>query len=154
MSQSTESDSTSPTRGVHHVGLSVRDLQRSARFFIETLGFRKVGERPEYPALFVSDGSVMLTLWQVESAESAAPPNRRRNVGLHHLALRVADGQLPRVFEAICRSPDADVEFAPQPVGRAGMQHLMCLVAGSTRLELIAAAARHDASEPELRRPA
>lgn len=38
------------TQGVHHVGLNVPDLQATRRFFIETLGFTQVGEKPDYPA--------------------------------------------------------------------------------------------------------
>jgi hypothetical protein len=43
------------TQGVHHT---------SCRYFCELLGWEKVGGNPDYPAVFVSDGSVMVTLWQ------------------------------------------------------------------------------------------
>jgi catechol 2,3-dioxygenase-like lactoylglutathione lyase family enzyme len=38
------------TCGVDHVGLSVRDLESTRRFFCDCLGWRVVGERPEYAA--------------------------------------------------------------------------------------------------------
>jgi catechol 2,3-dioxygenase-like lactoylglutathione lyase family enzyme len=78
------------TSGIHHLGLTVPDVAAS-RFFVDALGFQKVAERPEYPAIFVSDGSVMLTLWQAEEPQRAVPFDRRKNIGLHHFALRVAD---------------------------------------------------------------
>ena len=53
------------------------------------LGFDVVGEKPEYPAVFLSDGNIMVTLWQ--AAAAAAPFDRRHNVGLHHLAFRLRD---------------------------------------------------------------
>ncbi len=81
--------SSARTAGVHHVGLNVPDLAAARAFFTEALHFRQVGERPEYPAVFVSDGEVMVTLWQAEDPASATPFDRRRNIGLHHLALRV-----------------------------------------------------------------
>jgi catechol 2,3-dioxygenase-like lactoylglutathione lyase family enzyme len=50
------------TQGAHHIGLTVPDLGRTKAFFIDTLGYTQVGERPAYPAVFVSDGSIMITL--------------------------------------------------------------------------------------------
>jgi catechol 2,3-dioxygenase-like lactoylglutathione lyase family enzyme len=41
---------TPATSGVDHVGLSVRDLESTRRFFCDCLGWRVVGERLEYPA--------------------------------------------------------------------------------------------------------
>ena len=43
------------TFGVDHVGLSVRDLESTRRFFCDCLGWRVVGERPDYPAAFTLD---------------------------------------------------------------------------------------------------
>lgn len=76
------------TTGVHHVGLSVSDLRGAADFFVDVLGFRIVGERPAYPALFVGDGQTLLTLWQVDPS-AAGRFDRKNNEGLHHLALAV-----------------------------------------------------------------
>ena len=88
----TDSDPSIPaTCGVDPIGLSVRDLESTRRFFCDCLGWRVVGERPEYPATFVSDGQQMLTLWRVETPDQAVAFDRRTNVGLHHLALAVAD---------------------------------------------------------------
>ena len=49
------------TCGFDHVGLSVRDLAFSRKFFCDCLGWRVVGERPDYPAAFVSDGRGVLS---------------------------------------------------------------------------------------------
>ena len=77
---------SSVTRGVHHLGLTSPDLERTRDFFVEVLRFEQIGEVPDYPAVFLSDGSVMLTLWQAEDPASAAPFDRKRVVGLHHFA--------------------------------------------------------------------
>jgi catechol 2,3-dioxygenase-like lactoylglutathione lyase family enzyme len=50
------------THGVHHVGLAVRDLDEATSFFCGTLGFKEVARNDAYPAVFVSDGSVTLTI--------------------------------------------------------------------------------------------
>lgn len=78
-----------PTRDVHHVGLTVPDLEAARRFFVDELGYAVRAEKPEYPAVFVSDGTTLITLWQAEDPEHAVPFDRRRNVGLHHLAIAV-----------------------------------------------------------------
>ena len=44
------------TCGFDHAWLSDRDLATSRKFFSDCLGWRIVGERPDYPAAFVSDG--------------------------------------------------------------------------------------------------
>jgi catechol 2,3-dioxygenase-like lactoylglutathione lyase family enzyme len=62
---------TALTVGVDHVGLTVRDLEQSRRFFCECLGWHVVGENPAYPAVFVADGHDRVTLWQVDGPETA-----------------------------------------------------------------------------------
>jgi hypothetical protein len=57
----------------------------------DCLGWWVVGENESYPASFVSDGKGTVTLWQVENPNKCVPFDRRRNVGLHHLALKVVD---------------------------------------------------------------
>jgi catechol 2,3-dioxygenase-like lactoylglutathione lyase family enzyme len=84
-------DNTPLTIGVDHVGLAVKNLESARRFFCECLGWKLVGESQTYPASFVSDGSGIVTLWQVEDPEKCVLFDRRRNVGLHHLALKIVD---------------------------------------------------------------
>ena len=76
------------THGAHHIGLSVPDLARAQSFFCDILGYSLVAEKPDYPAAFVSDGTTLLTLWQVADPQAATPFDRRANIGLHHLALK------------------------------------------------------------------
>lgn len=129
------------TEGVHHVGLTVPRLEAARRFFIDGLGFRQAGQVPEYPAVFVTDGTVMITLWQAEDPESAVPFDRRRVIGLHHLALRVSDAErLEALHTGLSSRDDVEIEFAPEPLGGGPARHMMCRVPGNIRLELIAPA--------------
>jgi len=129
------------TRGVHHAGLTVPDLAGARRFFEEALGFHAVGEVPDYPAAFLSDGAVMITLWQAADPAAAVPFDRQRNIGLHHLALRVSDGAaLDALHGELGRRDDVQVEFAPETLGGGPTRHMMCAVPGGIRLELIAPA--------------
>ena len=56
---------------------------------------------PDYPAVFVGDGLTRITLWQIKDPVTAAPFDRRRNIGLHHLALEdvINTGQRPKIDE-------------------------------------------------------
>lgn len=133
---------TALTQGAHHVGLTVPDLAAARGFFVAALGFRQVGEKPEYPAVFVSDGTTLITLWRAVEPERAVPFDRRRNIGLHHLALKVADrATLQVAYDKLRVAPDVEIEFAPQVLGTGPAWHLMCRIPGGIRLELIAVAA-------------
>lgn len=126
------------TRGAHHIGLTVPDLGAARAFFIEALGFKLAGEMPDYPAAFVSDGHILLTLWQAAEPASAVPFDRRRNIGLHHLALAVPDEDaLVAAFERVRSYPGVSVECPPEPM-RSGATTLHCIFAipGGVRIEL------------------
>lgn len=130
------------TQGIHHLGLTVPDLERTRRFFTQVLGFEVVGEVADYPAVFVSDGSVMLTLWQAEDPASATPFDRKRVIGLHHFALRVADAAaLESLHKRLIETEDVAIEFAPEKLGAGPTRHMMCAIPGGIRLEIIAPAA-------------
>jgi catechol 2,3-dioxygenase-like lactoylglutathione lyase family enzyme len=129
------------TLGAHHIGLAVPDLDAAVGFFRDALGYEVVGGRPEYPALFVSDGTLMITLWRVADPETARPFDRRANIGLHHLALKVADeGVLEQVFAKVRAHPCVEIEFAPEPM-RPGspVRHFICLMPGGIRIEFATA---------------
>jgi len=133
-------ETTAKTLGAHHVGLTVPDIAAARQFFVEALGFEQVGEVPDYPAVFVSDGNVMITLWQAEDPSTATPFDRRRNLGLHHLALRVSgEPALAALAAELDERDDTDIEFEPEALGTTSIRHMMCRIPGNIRLELIAA---------------
>jgi len=124
------------TEGIDHLGLTVSDIELSKRFFVECLGWSVVGENPVYPAVFVSDGSSRLTLWQVDRQGEFVAFDRRKNLGLHHFALKVSsEADLERTFALVSAWPGVEVEFAPQPVGKGPNMHCMVREPGGTRLE-------------------
>lgn len=123
------------TSGIDHVGLSVSDVRASAAFFTDCLGWTVFGEKPDYPAIFVTDGAAKLTLWQVATDE----PNgfdRNRNVGLHHLALKAGSREaLDALFAKVVQWPGVEVEFAPELSGKGPKVHAMIREPGGCRLE-------------------
>jgi catechol 2,3-dioxygenase-like lactoylglutathione lyase family enzyme len=132
--------SQAATQGAHHIGLTVPDLERAKTFFIDILGYSQVGERPAYPAAFVSDGSIMVTLWQVQDPATATAFDRKNVIGLHHLELKVADrAALDTLHRRLQTTDDVEIEFAPEPLGEGPVAHMMCTIPGGIRVEFIAA---------------
>ncbi len=124
------------TKNIHHLGLAVANLNTTAQFFTEVLGFEVVKEVPDYPAKFVSNGHAFLTLWQTETGATAF--NRRTNIGLHHFALQVSSKEaLTTLFQKATEFPGVVVDFAPEPLGTEGAFHGMLFEPGGIRLELI-----------------
>ncbi|MFK7916228.1 MAG: VOC family protein [Pseudomonadales bacterium] len=126
---------TQTTQGAHHIGLTVPNIHAARDFFVDALGFSEVGAVPDYPAVFVSDQRIMITLWQAEDPHTATPFDRRKNLGLHHLALGVTD--LDALAEQLAERSDVTIEFEPQDLGQSGLRHLMCRIPGNLRLELV-----------------
>ncbi|MGX6998293.1 VOC family protein [Caballeronia sp. KNU42] len=124
------------TLGIDHVGLTVRNLSITRDFFIDALGWQQVGARPNYPAAFVSDGHVTLTLWEVGDTADCVEFDRKTNVGLHHLALRVGSKEdLDAIFARVSGWPGVVVEFAPEDMGEGPKRHTMVFEPGGIRLE-------------------
>ena len=74
--------------GLDHVALAVRDVERSADWYVEVLGFER-----RYPGMwdgvpvFVGLGRTALALFPRANAQ-ADPPQSRGSAGILHLALR------------------------------------------------------------------
>lgn len=129
------------TQGAHHIGLTVPDLMATRNFFVDTFGFTQVGEVPDYPAVFISDGTIMLTLWQAKDPEKATPFDRKNVIGLHHFALRVDSLEtLKSLHQTLINTAGVEIEFAPEPLGNGPTQHMMFYIPGGIRMELIAPA--------------
>lgn len=128
------------TQGANHIGLTIPDLNRTRAFFVDTLGFEQVGEVPDYPAAFLTDGVTMITLWQAAEPEAAVAFDRKNVIGLHHLAFNVDGAEaLDALHGTLAENDDVIVEFAPEPLGGGSTKHMMCAIPGGIRVEFIAA---------------
>lgn len=126
------------TCGVHHVGLTVPDLEQARAFFCDVLGFEVVGGVPDYPSIFVSDGTVLLTLWRAADPMTARAFDRRANIGLHHLSLAVAnDDALDAAWTKVSAHPEVIVDAPPGPIhAGSATRHFLVFIPGGIRLEL------------------
>lgn len=74
--------------GLDHVALSVRDVERSADWYVDVLGFERL-----YPGMwngvpvFVARGKTAIALFPRGNAQPN-PPASRESAGILHLALR------------------------------------------------------------------
>ncbi len=126
------------TKGAHHIGLTVSDLTATRNFFVNTLGFEQAGEVPNYPAVFVADGTVMITLWQANNPQQAIPFDRKNNIGLHHFALKVENLEaLKSLHQTLLNTSDVEIEFAPELSGNGPAHHMMCYIPGGIRMEFV-----------------
>lgn len=124
------------TKGIHHLGLTVSKLEESATFFVSLLGWKEVKRDAEYPAIFVSDGTVMLTLWQTRKNPSILF-DKDQNVGLHHVAIAVeSEAALISLHKKLVQN-NIRIEFAPELLRQGPAKHMMCYEPSGIRVELI-----------------
>lgn len=84
---------------IDHLGIAVRSLQESLKFYVDLLGFQSVGtetveaERVHVAMLPVGEnGSTRIELLEAADGESViAKFIEKHGPGLHHIALRVDD---------------------------------------------------------------
>lgn len=88
------------TTGVHHVALRSTDMERSKRFYIETLGFELLMETPELFLFKAGDAA-----FGVRAPDADTPGGDTFNpfrVGLDHIALACDDeAEIQRVAKAL-----------------------------------------------------
>ena len=126
----------STTLGIDHLGLSVKDLEASKAFFENALGWTQFGGNPDYPSVYITDGTSKITLWQCKG-DTLNEFDRHKNVGLHHLALKVPTAEALRaVFETVRSWLGVKIEFAPELSGNGPKEHFMIYEPGGTRLEV------------------
>jgi glyoxylase I family protein len=80
---------------IHHLGLTVRDTEASAAWYVRVLGFERVGgyEAPagERTKVFLRHPGLQARLGLVQHRAGAPDSFDETRVGLDHLAFRVAD---------------------------------------------------------------
>ena len=122
------------TKGAHHIGLTVSRLEESANCFTSLLGWKEVRRKEDCPAIFFSDGQLMPTLWATKD-EPVGEFSKNKNVGLHHIALAVANEEgLDRLYERLIEN-GVEIEFSPELLGPGPAKHMMCYEPSGIRVE-------------------
>jgi catechol 2,3-dioxygenase-like lactoylglutathione lyase family enzyme len=87
--------------GIDHVALSVRDVARSAQWYIDVLGFEKRHEGMwDGVPTFIGKGATALALFPVRGTESRIPP-RRASITMLHFALRTGRANFLKAQEEL-----------------------------------------------------
>lgn len=124
------------TKGIHHIGLTVARLEECANFFTSLLGWHEVKRKDDYPAIFVSDGENMVTLWGADK-ESSVAFNKNNNIGLHHVAFSInTEDELNSLYKKLTNN-DVKIEFSPELLGPGPAKHMMCYEPNGIRIEFI-----------------
>lgn len=107
--------------GFHHVAIRARDFDKSARFYVEVLGFvPKIswGEKPARAVMLdVGDGNYL----EIFERPDQAPPIEQPQPAILHLALRTSDtaAALEKARAAGCRvtveTKDVLIPSRPEP---------------------------------------
>ncbi len=101
--------------GIHHLGLTVSDVQRSAQWYEEVLGFERIGELggpdAERQKIFLRHAGVSARLGLVEHRTSSKRPFNETECGLDHLAFAVASRD--ELEEWAVRLEQFGVPFSP-----------------------------------------
>jgi len=124
----------SVTHGVQHIGLAVSKLEESAEFFTKILGWEEVKRREDYPAIFVRDNALTITLWKTQTDEPVKF-DRKTNIGLHHLALRVENKEELFLLLDVLKANQVKIEFEPTFIREGPSMHMMCYEPSGIRIE-------------------
>ena len=121
---------------IHHLGLTVNNLQATTEFFVKCLGWSVAKEIPEYPATFVTNGKAFITLWQ--SDYGAKYFDCKGSVGLHHFALEVVNEEaLYAAYKKVADYSGVKVEFEPELLRDGPAKHCIFYEPGGIRMEFI-----------------
>ena len=88
-----ETSTTIQVKELGHLVLYVRDIERSAAFYRDVLGFRQVADAGELgaPIAAFSSPRTHHELLLIEVGPNAAPVPAGRRVGLYHFGLKIGD---------------------------------------------------------------
>jgi len=109
---------------VHHVSLSVTDLQRSREWYKRVLGFREVRSASVAGVTFSVLGASTLSLTLCQHSANRGERFQETVTGLDHLSLAVADVAALRAWiehfdrVGVAHSPIAEDPFGPVLVFR------------------------------------
>ena len=78
---------------IKHIAIATEDLEETAKFYVEGLGLRKVGEvnSPLAKGIYLTDGYINLAVLQFLDDYVATTEGAPKYHGIHHFGLEVED---------------------------------------------------------------
>jgi catechol 2,3-dioxygenase-like lactoylglutathione lyase family enzyme len=85
---------------LRHIALRVKNLEKSAQFYEQVFGFKRVGQQqlPIGAAVYLSDGVINLALLNYFGARGAASADAAGSVGTDHFGVQVDDMDATRAL--------------------------------------------------------
>ena len=110
---------------IKHIALSTKDVEKTARFYIDVFGMKEVGKinAPNAKGYYLTDGDINLAVLDFQNDAVAGVERGRDWVGIHHIGFQVESLEAAAEKLAAAGSePRADINAA-LGVGQAHHRH-------------------------------
>ena len=109
---------------IKHIALSTQDVEKTARFYIETFGMKEVGkvDDPGTRGVFLTDGDINLAILNFKNDTAAGRERGKSFSGIHHIGFQVEslEAIAARLTAAgSCRRHDVEQALGVTPAPRA-----------------------------------
>src|SRR5262249_12600925 len=76
---------------IKHIALSTQDVEKTAKFYVETFGMKEVGKvnDPGTRGVFLTDGDINLAILNFKSDAAAGSERGKNFSGIHHIGFQV-----------------------------------------------------------------
>jgi len=76
---------------IKHVALSTQDVEKTAKFYVETFGMKEVGkvDDPGTRGVFLTDGDINLAILNFKNDAAAGIERGKSFSGIHHIGFQV-----------------------------------------------------------------
>ena len=76
---------------IKHIALSTQDVEKTAKFYIETFGMKEVGkiDDPGTRGVFLTDGDINLAILSFKNDTAAGIERGKSFSGIHHIGFQV-----------------------------------------------------------------
>ena len=76
---------------IKHIALSTQDVEKTAKFYVETFGMKEVGkvDDPGTRGVFLTDGDISLAILNFKNDAAAGSERGKSFSGIHHIGFQV-----------------------------------------------------------------
>ena len=76
---------------IKHIALSTEDVEKTAKFYVETFGMKEVGkvDDPGTRGVFLTDGDINLAILNFKNDTAAGSERGKNFSGIHHIGFQV-----------------------------------------------------------------
>jgi glyoxylase I family protein len=119
---------------VHHIAITVKDLQQSISFYSETFGFKLLSQFEKGNAKFayLELKDFQIELWEFAPVTESSNLESLDIIGIRHLAFAVEN-----IDEAVSNARKHNVIFSEPQLGTAGKRYSLGIDCNGIALELL-----------------